>query len=170
MATFSFCFGSFETGGVWCTISKIWYSLLKPINIALALRGPFLLRGPIHCTRFSTGPIHCSCIFFLEKEIFSKSSLCELSLHTEFQNPSTYPSGRKVRSWKEERWMIRIMATCPMLTTPRARAKIPCQKRNPGNWRNIHPEEFYPIFDINTSWATSGSKPISWIEPSRVFL
>ena len=44
-------------------------------NIALALRGhslrgPFLLRGPIHRTRFSTGPIHCTCIFNLKKKIY----------------------------------------------------------------------------------------------------
>ena len=33
-------------------------------------KGPFLLRGPIHRTRFSTGPIHCTCIFNLKKKIF----------------------------------------------------------------------------------------------------
>ena len=31
------------------------------------------------------------------------SYFCELSLHTEFQSPSTYPSGRKVTTWKERR-------------------------------------------------------------------
>ena len=35
------------------------------------------------------------------------SYFCELSLHTEFQSPSTYPSDRKVKIWKkkEEREM-----------------------------------------------------------------
>ena len=33
-------------------------------------KGPFLLRGPIHCTMFSTGPIHCTCIFNLRKKNF----------------------------------------------------------------------------------------------------
>ena len=32
-------------------------------------KGTFLLRGPIHRTRFSTGPIHCTCIFDLKKMI-----------------------------------------------------------------------------------------------------
>ena len=31
------------------------------------------------------------------------SYFCELSLHTEFQSPSTYPSGRKVKSWRERK-------------------------------------------------------------------
>ena len=43
------------------------------------------------------------------------SYFCELSLHTEFQSPNTYPSGRKVttlKKKKKEKWMMRIMATC----------------------------------------------------------
>ena len=31
------------------------------------------------------------------------SYFCELSLHTEFESPSTYRSGRKVTTWREER-------------------------------------------------------------------
>ena len=37
------------------------------------------------------------------KTLNGSSYFCELSLHTEFQSPSTYPSGRKVTTWKEER-------------------------------------------------------------------
>ena len=56
--------------------SQSWSIFIKNTeNIALALRGhslrgPFLLRGPIHRTRFSTGPIHCTCIFNLKKKIY----------------------------------------------------------------------------------------------------
>ena len=39
-------------------------------------KGPFLLRGPIHRTRFSTGPIHCTCIFNLKKKIFFYLNFC----------------------------------------------------------------------------------------------
>ena len=57
------------------------------------------------------------------------SYFCELSLHTEFQRPSTYPFGRKVTTWKEEerereKIMTRTMATCSKSLTARARANI----------------------------------------------
>ena len=61
-------------------------------------------------------PLHPLRVKWWGQKHIGSSYSCELSFHTEFQSPSTYPSGRKVTTWKRERererLMIRIMATC----------------------------------------------------------
>ena len=59
-------------------LMNLWIKCRSAVKRALKYRasakgafakGPFLQREPIHHTRFSTGPIHCTCIFDLKKII-----------------------------------------------------------------------------------------------------
>ena len=47
-------------------------------------------------------PLHPLRVKWWGQKHIGSSYFCELSLHTEFQSPSTYPSGRKVTTWKRE--------------------------------------------------------------------
>ena len=47
-------------------------------------------------------PLHPLRVKWWGQKHIGSSYFCELSLHTEFQSPSTSPSGRKVTTWKEE--------------------------------------------------------------------
>ena len=47
-------------------------------------------------------PLHPLRVKYWGQKHIGSSYFCELSLHTEFQRPSTYPSGRKVTTWREE--------------------------------------------------------------------
>ena len=46
-------------------------------------------------------PLHPLRVKWWGQKHIGSSYFCELSLHTEFRSPSTYASGRKVKSWKE---------------------------------------------------------------------
>ena len=48
-------------------------------------------------------PLHPLRVKWWGQKHIGSSYFCELSLHTEFQSPSTYPSGRKVKSWRERK-------------------------------------------------------------------
>ena len=84
-----------------------WSSMLEFLNI-LFLWSYLTYRkknwenyknGPKKTLKSPLYPLRVKC--WGQKHIGS-SYFCELSLHTEFQSPSTSPSGRKVTTWKKE--------------------------------------------------------------------